>query len=96
VRFRVFLSDGSSKTLKTALYKTNRVKRFLKKNRRKIQNQFLSIFYHVFGRFSVRGVQKHDKQNIEKINLTASFFHTLTHPPTTGVTDFFFGRPLMH
>jgi hypothetical protein len=56
---------------------------------------FSKMFYHVFGRFSMRGVQKHDKKNIEKINLTLVFFRTLTHPPTTGVTDiFFFGGPL--
>jgi hypothetical protein len=51
-------------------------------------------FYHVFGRFSMRGVQKHDQKNIEKINLTLVLFRTLTHPPTTGVPDFFFWRPL--
>jgi hypothetical protein len=52
------------------------------------------LFYHVFGRFSVRGVQQHDKK-IEKINLTLVLFWPLTHPPTTGVTGFFFiGGPL--
>ena len=53
-----------------------------------------NLFYHVFGRFSMRGVQKHDKKNIKKINLTLVLFRTLTHPPTTGVTDLFFWRPL--
>jgi hypothetical protein len=43
----------------------------------------------------MRGVQKHDKKNIEKINLTLVLFRTLTHPPTTGVPDFFFGGPLV-
>jgi hypothetical protein len=50
-RFRVFLSDGSSKTLQKTFCK---------------------------------------KKHIEKINLTLVLFRTLTHPPTTGVTDFFF------
>jgi hypothetical protein len=49
-RFRVFLSDGSSKTLQ---------KTFLQKNRQKSKTDFfLILFYHVFGRFSVRGVFK--------------------------------------
>jgi hypothetical protein len=43
----------------------------------------------------MRGVQKHDLKNIKKINLTLVLFRTLTHPPTTGVTDFFC-RPLGH
>jgi hypothetical protein len=38
----------------------------------------------------MRGVQKHDKKNIERINLTLVLFRTLTHPPNTGVPDFFF------
>jgi hypothetical protein len=42
----------------------------------------------------MRGVKKHDKTNILKINLTLVIFRTLTHPPTTGVTDFLFAGPL--
>jgi hypothetical protein len=42
---------------------TDRVEKFLQKNRPKIQNRlFPGFFYHVFGRFSVRGVQKHDQK----------------------------------
>jgi hypothetical protein len=37
----------------------------------------------------VRGVQKHDKKNTQKLNLTLVLFWPLTHPPTTGVTDLF-------
>jgi hypothetical protein len=34
----------------------------------KSKTDFFSIFfYHVFGRFSARGVQKHDKQISDKI-----------------------------
>jgi hypothetical protein len=40
---------------------------FLQNNRQKIQNRFFVGFvYHVFGLFSVRGVQKHQKENIGK------------------------------
>jgi hypothetical protein len=54
-RFQVFLCDGSSKIVSKSLQK-NRPK--------KSQTGFFSIlFYHVFGRFSVRGVQKHDKKS---------------------------------
>jgi hypothetical protein len=50
-----------------------------------------NCFHHVFGRFSMGGVQKHDKKISKKINLTLVLFRTLTHPPTTGVTGFVFG-----
>jgi hypothetical protein len=40
------------------------VSKSFKKNRPKIQNRlFLDFLNHVFGRFSVRGVQKHDKKS---------------------------------
>jgi hypothetical protein len=66
-------------------------KSLYKKFDQKSKTDFFSIFFdHVFGGFSVRGVQKHDKKIREKINLTPSLFLTPTHPPTTGVTDFFF------
>jgi len=69
-------------------------KNILQKNRQKIQNHFFSIlFYHVFGRFSVRGVQKHHQKISKKTNLTLLLFWPLTHPPTTGVTICFW-RPL--
>jgi hypothetical protein len=61
LRFRVLLSDGSPKTQQKTFYKKNRVERFLQKNRQKSKTHFFSIcFYRVFGRFSVRAVQKHD------------------------------------
>jgi hypothetical protein len=45
-------------------FETIRVKKFLQKNRPEVQNRlFLDFFvYHVFGRFSMRGVQKHNKK----------------------------------
>jgi hypothetical protein len=81
----VFLSDGSSKT---------QPKTFNKKVVTKIVFGFFVDFYHVFGRFSVRGVQKHQKKYFLKKQALVLFW-PLTHPPTTGVTDLpFFGGPL--
>jgi hypothetical protein len=40
----------------------------------------------------VRGVQKHDKKNLQK-NLTLVLFRPLTHPPTTGVTENILAAP---
>jgi hypothetical protein len=72
IEFSMFLSDGdgSSKTLQKTFYNKNRVEKLLQKNRPKVQNRlFLDFFLnHVFGRFSVRGVQKHHQKNIGKIN----------------------------
>jgi hypothetical protein len=66
-RFRVFLSNGGLKALKKTFCKNNRVEKFLQNIRPKIQNRFFSrYFHHVFGRFSVRGVQKHDVNKISK------------------------------
>jgi hypothetical protein len=43
-------------------------KSFHKKIEKKSKPDFFSVlFYHVFGRFSVRGVQKHDKKSHQKI-----------------------------
>jgi hypothetical protein len=60
-RFQVLLSDGSSKTQQKTFYKKNRVEKFLQKNRQKNAKPMFSrlFFYHVFGRFSVRGVSVH-------------------------------------
>jgi hypothetical protein len=80
-RFRVFFSDGSSKTLQKTFCKEDRVEKLLQKNRPKIQNRFfLDLFYHVFGRFSVRGDQKHDKK-ISKNESDPSPF-LASDPPT--------------
>jgi hypothetical protein len=97
-RFRVFLSDESSETLQKTFcnkrFAKNIVsKSFYKKIDQKSKTDFFSIlFYHVFGRFSVRGVQKHDQQNIP---------FSYSDPPThhvgragTGVTYFCFAGPL--
>jgi hypothetical protein len=89
--FRVFFSDGSSKTLQKTFCKKNRVEKFLQKFRPKVQNRlFLDFFLITFLGVSRCGeLKKHDKRYIESINLTLVPFWPLTHPPTTGVTDFF-------
>jgi hypothetical protein len=63
-RFRVFLSDESSKTLQKTFTTKNVSKSFYKKFDQKSKTDFfLDFFYHVFGCFSVTGAQKHDKKN---------------------------------
>jgi hypothetical protein len=67
----VFLSDGSSKTLQKTVCKTNCVEKLSQKNRPKIQNRyFLDFFSRVFWAFLGEGSSKHDKNYIEKINLS--------------------------
>jgi hypothetical protein len=94
-RFRVFFSDGSSKTLQKTFYKKNRVENCLQKFDQKSKTDFFSIlFYHVFGHFSVRGVQKHDKKNI-KNNSNPSPFLAFDPPTHHGGHRFcFYWRPL--
>jgi hypothetical protein len=56
----VFLSNGSSKALQKNVSPKNRVEKLLQKNRpKKSKTDCSDLFYHVFGRFSVGGVQKH-------------------------------------
>jgi hypothetical protein len=86
-RFQVLLSDGSSKHDKKRFVNKS-CRRVTKKStkKQKIQNRFfLILFNRVFGRFSVRGVQKHDKKYREN----------LTNPrnqPTTSKSVIFFLR----
>jgi hypothetical protein len=63
-------------------------KAFTKKSTKKPKPIFSDFVYHLFGRFSVKGVLKYCKKGIKQINLTLVFLLPLTHPPTTGVTDF--------
>jgi hypothetical protein len=71
-------------------------KRFSKKSTKKPKTNLFSIFfYHVFGRFSVRGVQKHDKK-ISKKNLTSPGTFLAPEEPTNHVKVrhfFFFSAP---
>jgi hypothetical protein len=57
--FRVFSSDESSKAATKNVLQKNRVEKYLQKNPKPTFFRF--CFHRVFGRFSVRGVQKHDK-----------------------------------
>jgi hypothetical protein len=85
-RFQVLLSDGSSQTLQKTFYKNIASKSFYKKIDKNILNRFFStFFYHVFGRFSVRGVQKHDKKISKKIwsALALVLFWPPRNQPTT-------------
>jgi hypothetical protein len=88
----VFLSAGSSKTLQKTIDQKLVSKLFTKKSTKKSQTDFFSIFfYHVFGRFSVRGVQKHDKK-ISGKNLTSPGTFLASEEPTNhvGARHFFF------
>jgi hypothetical protein len=96
-RFRVFISDGSSKALQKNVLQKDRVEKFLQKSRPKLQNRFfLGFVYHVFGRFSVRGVQKHDSLVLFwKINKSDPGPFLASDPPTHhGSPRFVLGRPL--
>jgi hypothetical protein len=66
--------------------KKHRVEKFLQKFDQKSKTDFFSVlFYHVFGRFSVRGVQKPDKK----------YRKNKSDPPTQhgGHRKHFFCRP---
>jgi hypothetical protein len=57
--FRVFLSDGISKTPEKTCYKKIVWKSFYKKINNKNPKPICSrVFYHVFERFSVQGIKK--------------------------------------
>jgi hypothetical protein len=94
-RFRVFLSDGSSKTLPKTFYKKVVSKTNCKKIDKKIQNRFfLDFFNHVFGRFSVRGVKKHDKKSGKKSDQPWYFFGPRgTNQPRQGPSISFLECP---
>jgi hypothetical protein len=95
--FRVFFSDGSSKTLQKTFYKKIVSKSFYKTNRPEVQNRlFLDFVLSRFWAFLGEGRSKTRLKQYRKKNLTLVLFWLLTHPPTTGVTDFLFiGGPLM-
>jgi hypothetical protein len=82
----VFLGDGSSKALQKTFYKKIVSKSFSKQSTKKIQNRlFLDLFFITFfGRFSVGGVQKHDKKISEK-NLTNPGTFLAPEEPTNHV-----------
>jgi hypothetical protein len=83
MRFRVFLSEGSSKALKKLCAQ--------KIDQKKVQYRFPLYFFLAFGRFSARGGVKTPAQKPSKKCSTLSLFWPLTHPPTTGVRFSFAG-----
>jgi hypothetical protein len=94
--FRCFLAMGVQKHYKKCFTKKSCRKVFQKKRPKKSKTDFFSIcFYHVFGRFSVRGAQKHDKKTSKK-NLTNPGTFLAPEEPTNHVKvrHFFFECPL--
>jgi hypothetical protein len=76
---------GVQKHYKKRLTKKSCRKPFYKKIDKKSQTYFFSIFfYHVFGRFSVRGVQKHDEK-LSKKKLTNPGTFLASEEPTNHV-----------
>jgi hypothetical protein len=72
-------------TTKNVLQKKSCRKVFPKNSTKNPKPTFSRIFfYHVFGRFSMRGVQKHDKKISEN----------KSHPGPFSYSTFFFCRPL--
>jgi hypothetical protein len=96
-RFQVFLCAGSSKTQQKTFYKKNVSKGFYKQIDNKISNRFFSIFvYHVFGRFSVRGIRKHEKQISKKSLINPGTFLASEEPTKhVGSVTLFFECPLV-
>jgi hypothetical protein len=70
-------------------------KSFYQKIDKKSQTDFFSVlFYHVFGRFSVRGVQKHDKKSRKKTDQPRYFFGRRgTNQPRRGPSHFVLSAP---
>jgi hypothetical protein len=71
-------------------------KRFFTKKRQKIQNRFFrNLFNHVFGRFAVWGVQKHEEkkshQSLTSPGIFLAFEEPTNHPK---VRQLFFECPL--
>jgi hypothetical protein len=95
-RFRMFLSDWSSKHTKKRFAKSIVSKSFYKRLDQKSKTDFSRFFLSRFWAFLGEGSSKMRSKEYQKINLTSSLFRTLTHPPTTGVTDFLFCRALVH
>jgi hypothetical protein len=80
-RFRVLFGDGSSKTPPKTFHKQNLVEKFTKEIDQKSNTDLFSGFlYRVFGRFSVRGVQKHE--NKYRKNKSDPGLFSASGPPT--------------
>jgi hypothetical protein len=87
--FRVFISHGGVKIHQTydKEKKTRRI--CFTKTRQKSKTVFFSVFcLSSFWAFLGEG-----SKEIPPKNLTLVLFWPLTHPPTTGVTDYFWAAP---
>jgi hypothetical protein len=93
-RFQVLRSDGSSKTLQRTFCKKIVSNIFYKKIDKTSKTDFYRFCLSRFGAFLGDGSSK-TLQTISRKKLTLVLFWPLTHPPTTGVTDFFFAGPLL-
>jgi hypothetical protein len=68
---------GVQKHDQNKILQNNRVEKFLQRNRQKSQTDvFFDLFYHVFGRFSVREVKNTTHKTLKKsdpVHFFASF-----------------------
>jgi hypothetical protein len=88
--FRCFLAMGVQKHYNERVAEKSCRKAFSKKSTKKTPDFFSIAVYHVFGSFSVRGVQKHDKKS--RIFLTDPGTFLASEEPTNhvGGRRFFF------
>jgi hypothetical protein len=94
--FRCFLAMGVHRHYKKRFTKKSCRKVFTKKSTKQSQTDCFSIFfYHVFGRFSVRGDQKHDKKISQKKSDQPWYCFGLrgTNQPRRGPSLFFLSAP---
>jgi hypothetical protein len=77
-------------TTKNVLQKKSCRKVFTKNSTKNPKPTFSRIVLSRFRAFLDEGRSKTRQKNIEEINLALVLFRALNHPPTTGVTDFFF------
>jgi hypothetical protein len=96
-RFRVFLSDGSSKTLQKTFYKRNRVEKrnvCAKNSTKNPKPTFSRFFFIKFLGVSRCGEKINDVLNLALTLVLFRTLSTLTHPPTTrGSPTFFLPAP---
>jgi hypothetical protein len=82
LQFRVFLSDGSSKAVQFCFAKKS-CRKDTQNNRQKSKTDVFSVLcYHVFERFSVRGVQNHHKKRPREFNFEPGPFSLASDRPT--------------
>jgi hypothetical protein len=94
-RFRVFFSDGSSKTLQKTFYKRNRVEKFLQKFDQKSKTDFFSNFFlSRFWAFLDEGSSKTRLKKYRKNKYDPSSFSYSDPPTHHGGHRFFFAGPL--